>query len=121
MMIAAVPGAAAVNDRGERARHWRRFAGDDWNSFDSLPPVIRRRLCDHAYDAWSVNALMVWQRYRRHLGDEGRAERAMLRYLDHLERQERRLFAASQNMPGGAVLPHDRAAASVLRATAGRG
>lgn len=40
-----------LNDVTERPHIWRRFDGDDWAAFDSLPPVIRRRLHEHAYDA----------------------------------------------------------------------
>ena len=52
----------ASNDRTIRDTIWRRFAGDDWAAFDQLPPSVRHRLTEHAYDAWSVNALILWRR-----------------------------------------------------------
>lgn len=102
---------AAANDVTSRDGWWRRFPGDDWACFDALPPAIRQRLHEHAYDAWSVNALKLWRHYRRLHPTAARAERGLLRYLDHCERLERRAFAERH----GAPLPHDAAAASVLR------
>ena len=110
------PGPVATsNDVTLRADAWRRHAGDDWAAFDQLPAVIRRRLSEHAYDAWSVNALILWQRYRRLHPTTERAQRALLRYLDHCERLERRLFAGDYTRRHGHVLPHEAARADVLR------
>ena len=83
----------ATNDGTIREEIWRRYPGDDWAAFDQLPPSIRRRLAEHAYDAWSVNTLILWRRYRRLHGSAEKAQRALLRYLDFCERLERRAFA----------------------------
>ncbi len=112
------PDASASNDVTLRAEAWRRHAGDDWAAFDRLPTAIRRRLSEHAYDAWSVNALMLWQRYRRLHPTPERAQRALLRYLDHCERLERRLFAGAYASRHGHALPHEAARAAVLRSGA---
>lgn len=105
-----------TNDRTPRERIWRRFGGDDWAAFDALPPAVRRRLHEHAYDAWSVNALMLWRRFRRKTGCSARAERRLLRYLDECEALERAAFDAEHRARhGGAPLPHLAAGASVLR------
>ena len=80
----------ATNDGTVRAAIWKRYAGDEWAAFDQLPQSIRRRLHEHAYDAWAVNALMLWRHYRQLHRTSGRAERALLRYLDYCERLERR-------------------------------
>lgn len=40
---------------------WRRRAGDDRAAFDRLPPAMRQRLAEHAFDAWSVTVLMLWR------------------------------------------------------------
>ncbi|MBE7211017.1 MAG: hypothetical protein INR65_08355 [Gluconacetobacter diazotrophicus] len=81
-----------------------------------MPPAIRARLATHAYDPWTVNACLLWHRLRRLHGSPVRAERAMLRALDHHERLERALFAAEYRARHGAAFPHDAAAATVLRA-----
>ena len=101
----------ATNDGTIRDVIWRRFDGDDWAAFDALPPVIRRRMHEHAYDAWAVNALMLWRAFRRKTGSSARAERRLLRYLDTCEALEREAFALAQ----GAPLPHVAAGATVLR------
>ena len=101
----------ATNDITVREAIWRRFDGDDWAAFDALPPAIRRRLYEHAYDAWAVNALILWRGFRRQTGSSARAERRLLRYLDTCEALERQAFAAAQ----GEVLPHVAAGATVLR------
>ena len=72
-----------MNDVTAREAMWRRIAGDDWASFDALPPAIRRRLHEHAYDAWSVNALRPY---------ESAALRAFARY----ERLTRWLLALAR-------------------------
>lgn len=103
------------NDVTERERIWRRWPGDDWAAFDALPPAIRRRLHQHAYDAWSVNALILWRRFRRRTGSSARAERRLLNYLDDCEALEREAFAAAYRQATGCPLPHDAARATVLR------
>lgn len=116
-----LPSAAAAkrasNDGTIRDAIWRRFAGDDWTAFDQLPAAICRRLHEHAYDAWSVNALMLWRHYRRLHPTPERAQRALLRYLDHCERLERRAFAADYARRHRGPLPHDAAGVGVLRYT----
>lgn len=109
------------NERTLRHEMWKRYAGNDWTAFDLLPPRIRRRLTDHAYDAWSVNVLMLWKHYRRVHGPTVRAERALIRYLDYCERLERQAFAARYAVSHGAPLPHDAAAGSILRSDAASG
>ncbi len=106
------------NDATIRRQMWRRHAGDDWDAFDSLPPGIRRRITEHAYDAWAVNTLALWRRFRRTYGTEARAERAMLRYIDHCERLERRAFSAAWRARWGTCFPHDAAGVPVLRSPA---
>ena len=101
----------ASNDVTIREQIWRRFDGDDWTAFDALPPAIRRRLHEHAYDAWAVNALILWRSFRRQTGSGARAERRLLRYLDECEAIERDAFAAAQGM----ALPHIAAGVTVLR------
>jgi hypothetical protein len=103
------------NDGTIREEMWRRYPGDDWAAFDQLPPAIRRRLTEHAYDAWSVNTLMLWRRYRRLHGSAEKAQRALLRYLDFCERLERRAFAEAYAQDHGAILPHIAADVGVLR------
>jgi hypothetical protein len=105
----------ATNDGTIREEIWRRYPGDDWAAFDALPPSIRRRLAEHAYDAWSVNTLILWRRYRRLHGTAEKAERALLRYLDFCERLERRAFAELYARDHGATLPHIAADVPVLR------
>ena len=103
------------NDVTVRPMIWQRHDGDDWAAYDRLPAAIRRRLNEHAYDAWSVNALMLWRRYRRLHPTEQRAQRALLRYLDHCERLERRAFAGDYARRHGHALPHQAARVAVLR------
>lgn len=106
---------APSNDGTIRDRIWRRYQGDDWAAFDQLPPVVRRRLTEHAYDAWSVNALMLWRHYRRLHPTVERAQRALIRYLDYCERLERVAFAEAYVRQYGDPLPHTAAGVSVLR------
>ena len=106
-----------TNDGTVRDAVWKRHDGDDWAAFDKLPPAIRARLREHAYDAWSVNALLLWKRYRRLHPTQARAEQALLRYLDHCERLERRIFALDYASSHGCPLPHDAACIPVLRYT----
>ena len=113
--------SGVANDGTIRDHIWRRYAGDDWAAFDLLPPVIRRRLAEHAYDAWSVNALILWRHYRRLHGSAERAQRALLRYLDFCERLERRAFGETYAREHGTTLPHIAAHATVLRYAAGQG
>ncbi len=103
------------NDVTARPEIWRRFSGDDWQAFDSLPVAVRRRMQEHAYDAWAVNALMLWRLFRRQLASSARGERRLLNYLDDCERLEREAFAAFYARQWGSRLPHLAAGASVLR------
>nr|WP_310889112.1 DUF6525 family protein [Gluconacetobacter dulcium] len=105
----------AGNERTVRHEMWRRYDGDDWEAFDVLPPAIRQRVAEHAYDAWSVNVMVLWRHYRRLHGRTPRAERALIRYLDYCERLERAAFAARYAQAYGAALPHDAAGATILR------
>ncbi|GBR48401.1 DUF6525 family protein [Neokomagataea thailandica] len=105
-----------LNDRTFRDQIWQRFDGDAWEAFDQLPPSIRQRLAEHVYDAWSVNALMLWKHYKRIYGRTQRAERALMRYLDYCERLERQDFATRYAAQYGIPYPHDAAKVSVLRA-----
>ncbi|MBY0329938.1 MAG: hypothetical protein K2X49_04640 [Acetobacteraceae bacterium] len=107
---------ARDNDVTERERIWRRFAGDEWAAFDALPAVIRRRIQDHAYDAWSVNALILWRAFRRQTGSSARAARRLLRWLDDCEAVERAAFAEAYRARYGLPLPHVAACATVQRA-----
>jgi hypothetical protein len=59
---------------------------------------------EHAYDAWAVNALMLWRTFRRRLASSAGAERRLLRYLDACEALERTAFAEA----------HERALPSYL-------
>ena len=106
---------ARSNDQTIREAIWRRFEGDEWAAFDQLPKAIRRRLAEHAYDAWSVNALILWRHYRRLHPTAERAERGLLRYFDHCERLERQAFAADYLRRHGIPLPHEAAGIPVLR------
>jgi len=99
---------------------WRCFPGEDWKVFDALPPTIRNRLHEHAYDAWTVNALMLWLIFRRKLARSARAERRLLGYLDTCEALERAVFAETHRVAYGCSLPHVAAGASVLRYAGGR-
>lgn len=118
--VSARPGigrtaVSASNDITIRPVIWRRYPGDDWAAYDQLPAIIRRRLFEHAYDPWSVNALILWRHYRRVHPTEQRAQRALLRYLDHCERLERHAFAGDYVRRHGYVLPHEAAKVAVLR------
>jgi hypothetical protein len=110
----------AGNDVTARPDIWRRYAGDDWAAFDSLPPAIRRRMHEHAYDAWAVNALMLWRRFRRQLASSARGQRRLLNHLDDCETLEREAFADAYARQWGGTLPHLGAGASVLRYDARR-
>ena len=107
------------NDVTERERMWRRFDGDDWAAFDTLPPVVRRRIQEHAYDAWAVNALVLWRRFRLRTASSAVAERRLLRHIDACEAQERLHFDDAHRRVHGTPLPHVAAGASVLRYGAG--
>ena len=104
-----------MNDVTIRPTLWRRFAGDDWAAFDALPPRVRQRLREHAYDGWSVNALMLWKAFRRQQASSVRAERRLLRYLDECEALERDGYDAQHRLCYGMPLPHVAAGATVLR------
>jgi len=109
------------NDGTVREAIWRRFDGDIWAAYDALPPSVRGRIQCHAYDAWSVNALILWRRFRRQTASSQRAERRLLRHLDECEALEREAFAETYARRHGTPLPHLAAGASVLRcATAQR-
>lgn len=105
----------AGNDTTLREAHWQRWPGDEWACFDALPQAVRRRLQQHAYDPWAVNALKLWQLFRRQTGSSARAERRMLRHLDQCEALERTLFARAYAGRHRQALPHDAAGATVLR------
>ncbi|GBR23236.1 DUF6525 family protein [Gluconobacter japonicus] len=107
------------NDRTVRHEIWQRFEGNDWEAFDQLPPSIRKRLNEHVYDAWSVNALMLWKHYKRIYGRTARAERALIKYLDYCERLERKAFSERYTAQCGTLYPHDAAGATVLRTSKG--
>jgi hypothetical protein len=109
------PATGVPNDVTEREAMWRRWPGDDWAAFDALPPAIRRRIHEHAYDAWAVNALILWRAFRRRTGSSARAERRLLRHFDACEALEREAFAAAYRRTTGAELPHLAAGAAVLR------
>jgi hypothetical protein len=63
------------NDATNREQRWRRHDGDCWACFDALPPAVRWRMQQNAYDVWSVNALMLWRSFRRQLASSHKAER----------------------------------------------
>ena len=111
----APPPTEYENDRSPRHTMWRRFTGDGWAAFDALPAAVRQRLCEHAYDPWTVNALILWRAFRRKRDSAQRAQHALLRYLDTCERLEREAFAAAYLRAHGTVLPHVAARATVLR------
>ena len=115
MLCRAVP---AGNDVSPRQGMWRRWPGDDWSALEALPVAVRRRIQEHAYDAWSVNALMLWRAFRRQTASSARAERRLLRYLDECEAMERAAADAAHRERYGMPLPHVAASASVLRARA---
>jgi hypothetical protein len=107
--------AASGNDVTLRDDHWQRWPGDEWACFDALPPSVRQRLQQHAYDPWAVNALKLWQLFRRQTGSSQRAERRLLRHLDACEAQERSLFSEAYVTQHSQPLPHVAAEATVLR------
>lgn len=109
------PIRAASNDVTPRERMWRRIQGDDWAAFEALPPAVRSRVREHAYDAWAVNALVLWRMFRRQTGSSARAERRLLRYLDECEALERAAFSDAFRREHGEQLPHVGARATVLR------
>jgi hypothetical protein len=104
------------NDLTSRPGRWRRLAGDDWAAFDALPPAIRARARQHAYDPWAVNLLALWRLFRRQTASTARAERRLLNHLDKLEALERQAFAEGHARAHGAPLPHQAAGVGVLRA-----
>lgn len=105
----------AHNDVTGREGAWRRLSGDDWAAFDALPSSIRRRIQEHAYDAWTVNALALWRSFLRQTGSRARAERRLLRHIETCEALERAAFDAAHRRAHGTPLPHEAARASVLR------
>ncbi|GAN70125.1 DUF6525 family protein [Acetobacter syzygii] len=109
------PLPSRTNERTLRHEVWRRYDGNDWNAFDSLPPSIRQRVAQHSYDAWSVNVLMLWRHYKRSYGRTARAEKALIRYLDYCERLERDVFATRYVEQYGMPLPHLAAEGTVQR------
>ncbi|HEY2131417.1 MAG TPA: DUF6525 family protein [Acetobacteraceae bacterium] len=104
-----------INDVSPRGTMWRRLHGDDWAALEALPPAVRRRLHEHAYDPWTVNALVLWKIFRRKHASSERAERSLLRYLDACEALERSAFADAYRRAHGATLPHVAAGATVQR------
>ena len=106
----------AGNDVSPREGMWRRWHGDEWSALEALPSSVRRRIQEHAYDAWSVNTLMLWRMFRRQTASSARAERRLLRYLDECEAMERAATDAAHQKAYGLPLPHVAATASVLRA-----
>ncbi|UZO90845.1 Hypothetical protein RMP42_04743 [Roseomonas mucosa] len=113
--MSGVPG----NDNTVREAVWRRWEGDEWACFDALPPAVRRRMQDHAYDAWAVNAHLLWRLWRRRHASSERAERLLLRHLDRCEALERAAFDAAHRQRHGMALPHVLAGVPVLRGGAG--
>lgn len=109
------PRSVPVNDLTARDDMWRRFDGDDWAAFDALPRAVRQRLHEHAYDAWAVNALILWKTFRRKHACSKRALNTLLRYLDECEALELAAFDARHLERVGSVLPHVAAAVPVLR------
>jgi hypothetical protein len=103
------------NDVTLREEIWRRFDGDAWEAYDALPPAVRRRIYQHAYDAWSVNALILWRQFRRQTGCSKRAERRLLRNLDECEALERDAFAEAYRLQHRLPLPHVAAGVTVMR------
>jgi hypothetical protein len=104
-----------VNDVTIRPEIWRRFDGDEWAAFDALPPRVRARLQEHAYDAWSVNALMLWKSFRRKHASSARGEITLLRYIGQCEALERQGYDAKHRKEHGTPLPHVAAGATVMR------
>jgi hypothetical protein len=83
----------STNEVTERPRICRRFDGDDWQAFDALPPAMRRRMHEHAHDAWTVNALILWRRFRRQTASSERGLRRLLNHLNDCEALECPAFA----------------------------
>lgn len=104
-----------LNDATARDGMWTRFQGDDWACFDELPAAVRRRIQEHAYDAWAVNALAFFREARRKRASTERAVRATVHLLERCERDERAAFSEEYERRWGAPLPHEAAAATVLR------
>ena len=104
-----------MNDRTIREEIWRRFDGDDWAAFDALPPRVRQRMGEHAYDPWAVNALIQFRAYRRRYASSARAEVTLLRYLEQCEQLEQAAFAERYRKEVGTPFPHVAARASPLR------
>lgn len=109
------PVRAPSNDVTPREGMWRRIAGNDWAAFEALPPAVRARVREHAYDAWAVNALVLWRMFRRRTASNAHAERRLLRYLDECEALERAAFSDALRQDHGAPLRHVAARATVLR------
>lgn len=109
------------NDVTERPRIWRRYDGDDWAAFDALPPAIRHRLHEHAYDAWAVNALVLWKLFRRQTASSARGERRLLNHMRACEKLELDAFADAYCRECGGTLPHVAARASTLRYRSAKG
>lgn len=103
------------NDVTARDQLWFRYDGNDWDSYDALPPAIRRRMQEHAYDPWAVNTLKLWRLFRRRHASSARAERSLLNHLERCERMEREEFDIAHRHATGMALPHVAAKASVLR------
>jgi hypothetical protein len=103
------------NDVTSRERIWFRYGGDEWDSYDALPPSIRKRMQDHAYDPWAVNTLKLWRLFRRRHASSARAERSLMNHLDRCEQMEREEFDVTHRHATGTALPHVAAGASVLR------
>ncbi|UFN48480.1 DUF6525 family protein [Roseomonas sp. OT10] len=104
------------NDTTARDAVWRRWVGDEWAAYDDLPPAVRQRMQDHAYDPWAVNARLLWREFRQRLASSARAERRLLRHLERCEALERAAFDAAHRAAHGTPLPHVAAGVSVLRA-----
>lgn len=109
------PSRGAINDVTSRDGMWRRFEGDEWAAFDGLPPAVRRRLHEHAYDAWAVNAAIRLRQLRFKKASSSRAEMSMMRFIDECERLEREAFDAEHRARHGVPLPHVTAKATVQR------
>lgn len=104
-----------INDVTAREKMWRRHEGDDWAAFDALPPGVRRRMHEHAYDAWAVNALMLWKHFRRKRACSVHGERALLNCLNQCEALELAGYDALHFKTYGMHLAHLSANATVLR------
>jgi hypothetical protein len=76
---------------------------------------VRARLQEHAYDAWSVNALMLWKSFRRKHASSARGEITLLRYIGQCEALERQGYDAKHRKEHGTPLPHVAAGATVMR------